>query len=79
MLLAERTQDTGSIPQIENNLRSLQLANVAGYSFPNSRGQVAPWLASWGQVVGKSGILLILLEQGALQVPEYQAVVDALE
>ncbi|MBL4849717.1 MAG: hypothetical protein JKY65_29665 [Planctomycetes bacterium] len=50
--------------QLHNNLRSIGLANVAGYR-PNWSNQSAKgWLTSWKAVVGQAGIDAILKEQG---------------
>lgn len=50
--------------QLHNNLRSIGLANVAGYR-PNWNQQGAKgWLQSWKGVVGDAGIEEILKEQG---------------
>lgn len=59
--------------QIHNNLRSLQLARVAGYQSPGFREvDTATWLRTWRQVVGAEGIEKILKDQNAQNDPRFQ-------
>ncbi len=50
--------------QVHNNLRSLGLANAAGYR-PPSRNTTEEWLFAWGRVVGRRGLRLLLERQSA--------------
>ncbi len=52
------------IQQLHNNLRSIGLANVAGYQPNWGQADAKTWLQSWKAVVGQAGIDAILKEQG---------------
>lgn len=67
------------INQIHNNIRSLALANAAGYQSPGWReSDVNAWLKAWGAVVGKEGIKQILDELNVADNPKYSAVLKEL-
>lgn len=70
---------TDEMRQIHNNIRSLSLANAAGYQSPGWRdANVQAWLKAWGAVVGKDGIKTILDEQNVGGVQKYAAVLNQL-
>jgi len=48
--------------QVNNNLRSLMLARVAGYQVPSSSESIE-WLKSWKRVVGREELERLLSEQ----------------
>ena len=66
--------------QIHNNIRSLGLANAAGYQ-PPQRGEVdaSAWLVAWGQGVGKSEIESILQEQDLAGDAKWEEVLSQLK
>jgi hypothetical protein len=66
--------------QIHNNLRSVALANVAGYRSPGWQEVNADeWLVAWGAVVGRKGIEEILKEQGLSKSGKFEAALSRLE
>jgi hypothetical protein len=71
VLWADRHNRADLLQQLNNNMRSIGLAHVAGYQ-PSGGGAVG-WLRSWRAVVGRAGIEDILTQQGVQNVPKYQA------
>ncbi len=67
--LRERAQEQR---QIDNNLRSVTLAGIAGFQIP-STADTASLLGTWSKVVGREGIEKILREQDVLKDPRYAA------
>lgn len=65
--------------QIHNNLRSLQLAQAAGYQSPGF-GEVGTdqWLLVWGRAVGKDQLEKLLRQQGVADQPRYQKILKQL-
>ncbi len=65
--------------QIHNNIRSLGLANAAGYQ-PPQRGEsdASAWLVAWGKGVGKSEIESILEEQNLTGEAKWEEVLSQL-
>ena len=66
--------------QIHNNIRSLGLANAAGYQSPgfgNNIGTVQ-WLQTWGKAFGKEELTGILEEQKVLDNDKYAAMLKGL-
>ncbi len=78
MIWADRHGDGESVQQIENNLRSVALANIAGYQMVWDGNGVRPWLLSWGKVVGRDGIRTILAEQKLLDERRYASILGDL-
>jgi len=65
--------------QIHNNIRSLGLAQAAGYQSPGwNNVDCVSWLKAWGKVVGKTGIEKILQEQNVLGTGKYDPVLAGL-
>ncbi len=65
--------------QIHNNIRSLGLANAAGYKSPGWNDvDCNAWLIAWGQAVGKEEIETILKEQDAETNPGYSGALEKL-
>ena len=63
--------------QIHNNLRSLSLAQAAGYGSPGwGNATTQQWLTIWGQVIGKKAMRSLLAEQGAVK--QYKSVLSGL-
>ena len=66
--------------QIHNNIRSLGLAQAAGYQSPGwNNSDCTSWLKAWGAVVGKAGIEKILSEQNVLGTGKYDSALDGLK
>ncbi len=49
--------------QIHNNIRSLGLANAAGYQIREAVTECNSWLVAWGKAMGKDEIESILQQQ----------------
>ncbi len=65
--------------QIHNNLRSLELARMAGYESPGWDDiGTDQWLLTWGRTVGKVALRAILEEQGVAAEARYKKLVDSL-
>lgn len=64
ILWAERHSRPDLLRQLHNNVRSIGLANKAGYQTAWNEQGAKAWLASWKAVVGQAGIDEILREQG---------------
>jgi hypothetical protein len=79
MVWAEENSQPDTARQIENNLRSAQLVNAAGYTAPpwGTTG-VDAWLTAWSRVVGKKQITRILLQQKLTGSQRYQGLLDRL-
>ena len=76
-LWSDIRDDNQAQNQIHNNIRSLGLANAAGYQSPGWQNVgTIQWLAAWGQAVGKDEIRAILKEQGVAEDRRYQGVFD---
>ena len=66
--------------QIHNNLRSIQLARVAGYQSPGFQNvSTDRWLQTWGGTIGKDGLEKLLKAQGVDQEPRYKKILDGLK
>jgi hypothetical protein len=65
--------------QLHNNLRSVGLANVAGYQVPDWNLATAErWLIAWGRAQGTAAVERLLAEQGLTRAPRFQAVLGEL-
>ncbi len=61
--------------QIHNNIRSLGLAQAAGYQSPGwNEVACTAWLQAWGALVGRTEIKAILEEQGVSDQGDYASV-----
>jgi hypothetical protein len=66
--------------QIHNNIRSLSLAQAAGYQSPGWQdADTLAWLRVWGNAVGRDEIEAILKEQGEQDNKKYTAVLQGLQ
>ncbi len=77
MVWAEAAGKPEIAQQIENNLRSAQLVNAAGYAAPawGTNGSDA-WLTAWSVVVGKKHIARLVAQQKLTD--RYKALLDKL-
>lgn len=79
MVWAEFRGDSGIHRQLHNNLRSLSLAQVAGYRSPGwSTASASTWLSIWGGVIGCRKLKTLLGRQNALRSRRYQQVLTGL-
>lgn len=78
MVWCDTHGDRESVQQIENNLRSIQLANAAGYQIAWDEDGVRSWLLAWGKVVGRDEIRTILAEQKLLDDRRYAGILSDL-
>lgn len=64
LIYCDQQDDSDSIRQIHNNIRSLSLAQAAGYQSPgwNDIG-AEQWLVAWGKAMGVEEVEAILAEQ----------------
>ena len=62
--------------QLHNNLRSIRLANVAGYRTPQNR--TVDWLLAWGRVIGRVELWKLLAEQGVEHEEVYRVALGGL-
>jgi hypothetical protein len=66
--------------QIHNNIRSLGLAQAAGYNSPGwDDVSAVQWLQAWGKAFGKSEVQAILKEQGVLDNGRYAMALDDID
>ena len=66
-LWCDRNALTAEKTQIHNNIRSLGLANAAGYQSPDwQEAATVAWLQVWGKTMGRAELETILREQGVL-------------
>ncbi len=79
LVFSDQQDDSANIQIIHNNIRSLGLANAAGYQSPgwNDVG-TTQWLIAWGKAFGKDEVSDILSEQG-IEESEYSEVFDELD
>ena len=78
-LWCDRNGRAAEKTQIHNNIRSLGLANSAGYQSPGweEAGSV-PWLAVWGKTMGREELEAILEEQSVSGNETYAAALKGL-
>ena len=63
--------------QLHNNLRSVQLAQAAGYKSPGWReASIEEWLRTWKAAFGTVVLSEILQEQDVATVPKYLNVLE---
>ncbi|MFT5052924.1 MAG: hypothetical protein ACI8QZ_004362 [Chlamydiales bacterium] len=73
-------QRTGECTQLHNNLRSLNLAQAAGYESPAwEEIGVEQWLVVWGRSVGSDAVKALLVEQGLEQTWRFSRVLKQIE
>lgn len=78
MVFVDIRQHPGVHRQLHNNLRSLQLARVAGYQSPGwSMVDTTRWLAIWGRSVGCPALVKVLKTQGQYRNARYRAALDS--
>lgn len=76
-LWCERRGKRAEQNQIHNNIRSLRLAQAAGYQSPGWHpATTEAWLRVWGKVVGKEELAELLREQGVDDDPRYRKILD---
>jgi hypothetical protein len=79
MLWADENGKADIARQIENNLRSAQLVNAAGYTAPAwGTTSTEAWLTAWNAVVGKKRITQILRQQKLHDKQRYRALLRKL-
>ncbi|MBW3540766.1 MAG: DUF2330 domain-containing protein [Planctomycetes bacterium] len=65
---------------LHNNLRSVQLAQVAGYQSPGFQEVgVDQWLETWGRAIGKEQFRKLLDQQGAANLERYKKILERLD
>jgi hypothetical protein len=77
LLFCERQRRDGEERQVLNNIRSWQLANVAGYDMAGTR-DAASWYETWGRTFGKNSLKRIFQEQGVENKAPYRDILRAL-
>ena len=78
-LWCERTGRPNVQKQIHNNIRSIQLARIAGYTTPGwQEVGIDEWLLVWGRLVGRAEIKRMLAEQGVADEPRYKKILAKL-
>ena len=78
-LWSDINKENSNKQQIHNNIRSLGLANAAGYTSPGWQNVgTNQWLLAWGKCMGKDEIKGILEEQNVLDKDRYSSVLNDL-
>ncbi len=78
-LWCDRNEKSAEKTQIHNNIRSLGLAQAAGYQNPDwQEADTVTWLTVWGKVVGRAELEKILKEQGVAGSNRYAAALNGL-
>jgi hypothetical protein len=77
-LWADQRKDVNLQRQLHNNMRSLELARVAGYASPGWQDVgTAAWLTIWAKAYGADETIAILRAQGLDKDARYRGAVDA--
>ena len=76
MVFCERSGLPNESRQIENNLRSIQLAQAAGYAMSGSG--IEAWLRTWSDAYGEKAVKNILGEQGVADDEPFRTILDSL-
>lgn len=78
-LWCDRKGQSAEQNQIHNNLRSLRLADAAGYQSPGFGVADTPtWLLTWGKALGRAEVEKLLKQQGVEDVAKYSSVLEKL-
>ena len=77
MVSSDKRGREDEVRQIHNNIRSLGLAQAAGYQSPGwNDTSVRNWLVAWGKAVGREEIAEIMKQLGVMNDREYDGLLD---